>query len=77
MVETTLSTNEFFAIPEGAKTVKDLIEKNEESRYDLELIAKKNVSADTILMTFKFPDPEWILGATVAQHIRIYNKPDC
>jgi len=77
MVETTLSKSEFFAIPEGAKTVKDLIEKNEESHYFLELSEKKNISADTIKMTFKFPDPEWTIGATVSQHLLIFNKPDC
>ena len=78
MVEATQTVqNEFFAVPEGAKTVKDLITKNEQNQYELEVSAKKNISHDTILLTFKFPDPEWILGGNVSEHVLIYNKPDC
>ena len=41
--------------PEGAKTVADLIEKDEDGIYFLEVSEKEQVSHDTILLTFNFP----------------------
>ena len=42
MVESQATTvSDVFCVPEGAQTVKDLIEKEEEGRYWLELSAKK------------------------------------
>ena len=30
-----------------------------------------------MLLTFAFPEKDWILGATVSQHVLMWNKPDC
>ena len=79
MVEQTAAKNsEFFVVPDGAKTVIDLIDKNEESQFWLEVSAKKNISADTIQLSFKFPEQDWILGGAVAEYVKIFfSKPDC
>ena len=58
-----MSNSEFFIIPEGAKTVAGLIEADEDGRYWLELSEKKQVSHDTICLTFKFPSADWIFGS--------------
>jgi NAD(P)H-flavin reductase len=71
------SKSEFITVPKDAKTVKDLAERNEDDQFEFTLSAKKNLSPDTIQLTFKFPNPEWTIGATVSQHLRIFNKPDC
>ena len=54
-----------------------MIEADEDGKYWLELGAKKQVSHDTILLSFKFPSDDWILGSEVSQHVCIFNKPDC
>ena len=50
MVESTTATvvSDFFVVPEDAKTVANLHEKEEEGRYWLEISAKKKVSHDVI-----------------------------
>ena len=77
MVEQTNTVSDVFAVPDGAQTVKDLIEKEAEDRYWLKLSAKKQISHDTIQLTFEFPNSEWILGNAVSNHVLIFNAPDC
>ena len=77
MVESqTTASSEFFTIPEGAKTVAALIDKiSDDNKYYLEISARKQITHDTILLTFKFPEDDWIFGSLVSQHVSIFNKP--
>ena len=64
----------FFADPEGAQTVVGNIEKNEDNQFELPIIAKEDISHDTILLRFGFPNPEWTIGIPVANHLKIFSK---
>ena len=61
-----IARSDYFIIPKGAKTVAELIEKDEAGKYYLELAEKKQISHDTIVLSFKFPCDDWILGNLVS-----------
>ena len=52
-----------------------MIEKNEDNQFELEVTEKKDISPDTILLRFKFPNPDWVIGMPVSNHIKIFSKP--
>ena len=44
--------------------------------FELEISAKERISPDSIWLTLKFPNPEWILGLPTAQHLIFYKPAD-
>ena len=38
------------------------------------VIAKEDISHDTILLRFGFPNPEWTIGMSVMHHLKIFSK---
>jgi len=40
----------------------------------LPIIAKEDISHDTILLRFGFPNPEWTIGIPVMNHLKIFSK---
>ena len=64
----------FYKNPEGAPTVAKLAERNEDNQFSLKISSITDFNHDTIIMRFEFPDPEWIIGMPVANHIRFF-KP--
>jgi len=66
---------DYFNVPEGAQTVVNLAEKNQDGMFELEISWIKRVSPDTIRFTLKFPNPNWILGCPTAMHLMICKPP--
>lgn len=74
MVEAANNISEFISIPQGAQTVCELIEKNEDAQFSLEIAEKRQLSPDTIFLKFKFPNPDWIMGLPISKHMTFF-KP--
>lgn len=51
-----------------------MVPKNEDNQFDLEIAEKTQLSHDTWLFKFAFPNPEWVSGLPTCQHIKIF-KP--
>ena len=64
----------FYKNPEGALTVAKLAKRNEDNQFSLKISSITDLNHDTIKMRLEFPDPEWIIGEPVANHIMFY-KP--
>ena len=58
--------SDFIKIPDDAQTVCNLMEKNEDAQFSLEIAEKRQISPDTIFMKLKFPNPDWIMGLPIA-----------
>ena len=63
----------FFNNPEGAQTVCELAEKNEDNQFTLAISELENISHDCIRLRLQFPNPEWIIGMPVANHIKLFS----
>ena len=50
----------------------ELIEKNEDNQFELEIVEKKQISPDTYLFKFGFPNPEWLPGLPLAKHFKLF-----
>ena len=70
----TMPAASYFADQEGQQTVIGNIEKNEDNQFELPVIAKEDISHDTILLRFGFPNPEWTIGIPVMNHLKIFSK---
>ena len=66
--------DQFFNIPDGAPTVCDLMPKNENNQFELEISAIQRLSPDTLKVSLKFPNPDWLMGLPNAKHMKIF-KP--
>ena len=65
----------FINIPEGAHTVCNQMEKNEDNQFSLEIAEKRQISPDTIGFKLKFTNPKWTMGLPIAKHMKIFKPP--
>ena len=75
MVQAVDNPDQFINISDGAQTVCNLMEKNENAQFSLEIAEKKQLSPDTIFLKLKFPNPEWIMGLPIARHMIFFKPP--
>lgn len=75
MVDVVANAAEFFNVPEGASTVLDKMSKNEDNQFEMEISEKVQLSPDTYRFTFKFADPEWLMGLPLAKHMIFFKPP--
>ena len=68
--------SDFIKIPDDAPSVCNLMEKNENAQFSLEISEKRQISPDTIFLKFKFPNPDWILGLPIARHLIFFKPPE-
>lgn len=50
-----------------------VIPKNEVDQFELTLADKRNISHDTIWVSFAFPDKSWCLGLAVGGHLCVHS----
>ena len=50
------------------------MEKNEDNQFELEISEKRQLSPDTIFFKLAFPNPEWVMGLPLCQHMILF-KP--
>jgi len=77
-MEATVVTSDkniyFEADPE--KQAVQLIEKDDLDQFELELAAKEWISHDTLKVTFKLPQEDWVMGLHVGGHIFFHTTID-
>lgn len=69
------AVSEFIKVPDDTQTVCNLIEKNEDAQFSLEIAEKTQISPDTILLKFKFPNPDWVMGLPISKHAKFFRPP--
>ena len=61
--------DQYFNIPEGARTVCNTAKLNADNQFEMEISDIKQMSPDTIWMSFKFDSPDLIMGLNIAMHM--------
>ena len=58
-----------FFIPDPANQTLELIQKDENDQFQLELMEKVHISHDTFKFTFKLPEYDQVMGLPVGGHV--------
>lgn len=64
-----------YFIPQLEKSTFELIQKDENDCFELELLEKIQISPDTFKFSFKLPSPDQVIGLPVGGHV-FFHIPD-
>jgi len=61
-----------YYVPDKSISCLELVEKNEDDQFELPLMAKEELTHDTIIFRFKLPKEDWVIGLPVGTHLMIH-----